>query len=425
MGAQYAFEEDRTLAPGEFADAWRTAVVRPPYVEQFTLGVEGGENGGMPDITLILRGNDVDRLKQGAEDLSAVLAGYPGVSNVTDNLPYGREQIIFELTPRGRALGLTSDTIGRQLRAAYSGSRVQIFNEQDNELEVRVMLPDTERDSLGALNKFPIRTAEGTFVPLASVAVLYNRRGIDVIRHSNTQMAVAVSAEVDAEVANALSIVNDVEANQLQPILNRYDLTFGLGGQSLQDQIMLETMTLGGLLTLVLIYLILTWVFSSYLWPLAIMMAIPFGFTGAIIGHWVTGWDIGAMSMLAFFSLTGIVVNDSIVLISFLRRHVDSGIEVKEALLMATKARFRAVILTSLTTVAGLMPLMFETSTLSIYTAPIAVTICFGLSFATLLVLVVIPALILLLEGGKTRIQRLTNRGKENELTFTPSTASQ
>ena len=424
VGAQYAFEEDRTLAPRAFAEAWRDAVIRPPYVEQFTLGVEGGENGGMPDITLILRGNDVDRLKQGAEDLSAVLTGYPGVSNVTDNLPYGREQIIFELTPRGRALGLTSDTIGRQLRAAYSGSRVQIFNEQDNELEVRVMLPDVERDSLGALNKFPIRTANGTFVPLASVAVLYNRRGIDVIRHSNTQMAVAVSAEVDAEVANALSIVNDVEANQLQPILNKYDLTFGLGGQSLQDQIMLETMTLGGLLTLVLIYLILTWVFSSYLWPLAIMMAIPFGFTGAIIGHWVTGWDIGAMSMLAFFSLTGIVVNDSIVLISFLRRHVDNGIEVKEALLMATKARFRAVILTSLTTVAGLMPLMFETSTLSIYTAPIAVTICFGLSFATLLVLVVIPALILLLEHGKTRIQRIINRGQEHEHSFTPSTAS-
>ncbi|NKC01444.1 MAG: MMPL family transporter [Pseudomonadales bacterium] len=423
LGAQYAFEEDRNLAPKDFAQQWRDRVTRPSYVEQFTLGVEGGANGGRPDITLILRGNSVDQLKQGSEDLSATLASYPGVSNVTDNLPYGREQIIFELTPRGRSLGLTSDAIGRQLRAAYSGSRVQIFNEQDNELEVRVMLPDQERNSLGALNKFPIRTAAGTFVPLASVAVLYNRRGIDVIRHSNNQLAVAVSATIDPEVNNALAVVSDVEANHLPDILSRNDLTFGLGGQSLQDQILIDTMTLGGILTLILIYLILTWVFSSYIWPLAIMMAIPFGFTGAVVGHWLTGWDVGAMSMLAFFSLTGIVVNDSIVLISFLRRHVDSGMAVKEALLLATQSRFRAVILTSLTTVAGLMPLMFVTSSLSMYTAPIAVTICFGLSFATLLVLIVIPALVLLLENMKLNLTRLIRRfnakGNQDEPSFT------
>jgi multidrug efflux pump subunit AcrB len=264
------------------------------------------------------------------------------------------------------------------------------------------MLPDAERDKLGALLKFPVRTHDGSFVPLAAVASLYNRRGFDVIRHSDTYMAVAVSADVDEDVNNAISIVSDIKNNQLTPILDRYELTYGLGGQSEQDQVMLETMMFGAVLTLVLIYLILTWVFSSYLWPLAIMMAIPFGLTGAVFGHWITGWDIGAMSLLAFFSLTGIVVNDSIVLISFLRRHIDEGVPLKEALTRATRARFRAVILTSLTTVAGLLPLMFEASTLSMYTAPIAVTICFGLSFATMLVLVVIPALILLLEQAKT-----------------------
>ena len=406
VAAQYAFEEDRNLSPKDFASAWRESVVRPAYVEQFTLGVDGGANGGMPDITLILRGNSIENLKQGAEELGSLLASYPGVNNVTDNLPYGREQIIFEMTPRGRALGLTADAIGSQLRAAYSGARVQIFNEQDNELEVRVMLPDAERNSLGALNNFPIRTKNGEFVPLANVAVLYNRRGIDVIRHSDTQLAVAVSADVDADVNNAISVVNDVKDNRLDAILNTYDLTFGLGGQTQQDQIMLQTMQLGALLTLLLIYLILAWVFSSYLWPLAIMMAIPFGLTGAIVGHWVTGWDIGAMSMLAFFSLTGIVVNDSIVLISFLRRHIDAGTPLREALLLSVTSRFRAVILTSLTTVAGLTPLMFETSTLNMYTAPIAVTICFGLSFATLLVLIVIPALILLLEKAKAMLHK-------------------
>lgn len=404
LSAQYAFEEDRSMPPKDFANAWRERVQRPAYVEQFTLGVDGGANNGMPDMTLILRGTAIDNLKAGALELSNLLASYPGVSNVTDNLPYGRDQIIFELTPRGRALGLTADDIGAQLRSAYAGSRVQIFNEQDSELEVRVMLPDAERDSLGALNNFPVRTTSGDFVPLSSIAVLYNRRGIDVIRHSDTQMAVMVSAEVDEDVNNAMSIVADVEGKHLQAILNRHELTFGLGGKSQQDQIMLETMALGGMLTLALIYLILAWVFSSYIWPLAIMMAIPFGLTGAIVGHWLTSWDIAAMSMLAFFSLTGIVVNDSIVLISFLRRHVDDGIPLQAALVQATRSRFRAVILTSLTTIAGLSPLMFEASTLSMYTAPIAVTLCFGLAFSTLLVLIVIPALIQLLENGKSRL---------------------
>lgn len=401
LEVQYAYEEDRNMAPSAFVKRWQDLVERPVYVEQLTIGVEGGANNGQADITFILRGNAIDKLKQGAEELSTLLASYPGVSNVTDNLPYGKEQIIFEMTARGRSLGLTADSIGAQLRSAYSGTRIQIFNEQDSELEVRVMLPDAERDSLGSLQKFPIRTPDGSFVPLASVAVLYNRRGIDVIRHSNTHLAVAISADVNEDENNSLSIVNDIRDNQLTSILDKHDLTFGFGGQTQRDQIMMETMALGGLLTLGLIYLILAWVFSSYLWPLAIMMAIPFGLTGAILGHWITGWDIGAMSLLAFFSLTGIVVNDSIVLISFLRRHTDAGMPLKQALRLSAQSRFRAVILTSLTTVAGLLPLMFETSSLAMYFAPIAVTICFGLSLATLLVLIVVPALILLLEHAK------------------------
>ncbi len=419
LAVQYAFEEHRTLSPQEFTNRWQAAVQRPAYVEQLTIGVEGGANNGFPDITLVLRGNSIDHLKQGAEELSALLSSYPGVSNVTDNLPYGKEQIIFEMTPRGRSLGLTADSIGAQLRSAYSGTRVQIFNEQDNELEVRVMLPDTERDSLSSLQKFPIRTTQGDYVPLASVAVLYNRRGIDVIRHSNNQMAVSVSADVDEAVNNALSVVNNVKDHQLLPILDKYELSFGFGGNTERDQIMMDTMALGGLLTLGLIYLILTWVFSSYLWPLAIMMAIPFGFTGAILGHWLTGWDIGSMSLLAFFSLTGIVVNDSIVLISFLRRHLDEGMALPAALRLAVQSRFRAVILTSLTTIAGLLPLMFEPSTLALFYAPIAVTICFGLSLATLLVLIVVPALILLLEQAKAfahgHVRKLAELTDDNE----------
>ncbi len=410
--AYYAYEEQRTVAPQRFVDDWRDRIARPAYVEQLVVEVDGGQNNGQPDMELRLSGDDLESLKAGAEELAGALAAFPGVSNVIDDLPYGREQIIFEINPTGRTLGLTSHAIGAQLRAAYSGSRVQIFNDDHTELEVRAALPDAERDDLGRLKQFPVRTADGSFVPLGNVATLYNRRGIDLIRHNDGRLAVTVSADVDPEVANALAITRKLEQDVVPEILRRHDLSFGLGGKSLDDQILLETMALGAVLTLILIYLILTWVFASFLWPLAIMTAIPFGLTGAILGHWITGWDIGAMSLLAFFSLTGVVVNDSIVLVSFFRRRLEDGEPLLTALEEAVRARFRAVLLTSLTTIAGLTPLMFETSSLAFYLAPIAVTLCFGLALATTLVLLVVPALIVLLEGGRERVANLVRAAR-------------
>lgn len=422
IAAPYAFAESRTVEPAVFAKSWRDKIHQPAYVEQLYVGVEGGANNGQPDITLVLRGANLESVKAGAEELARVLEGYPGVSNVLDDLPYGKDQLIFALTPAGRSLGLTSDSLGRQLRAAYNGQRVQIFNENDSELEVRVMLPDAERDDLARLQQFPIQTPSGSLVPLGNVATLYNRRGIDVIRHNNSEMAVRVFADVDEHVNNALAIISDVEKNHVPAITAAHHLTFGLSGKSEGDQLILSTMAFGSVLALILIYLILAWVFASYLWPLAIMTAIPFGLTGAIVGHWLMGIDVGAMSLLAFFALTGIVVNDGIVLIEFLKAELEAGRPLKESLEAAVRARFRAVMLTSLTTIAGLMSLMFVTSTLAMYVTPIAVTLCFGLMFSTLLVLLVIPALILLLEALRqrithfyqTRIRPSLSRGKHD-----------
>ncbi len=404
LEAQYAFKEDRTIPPDDFVRSWQRKITAPPYVEQLLVAVEGGMNNGQSDLQVVLSGEDLDALKAGAEEFSVALNNYPGVSNVIDNLPYGSEQVVFELTPAARSLGLTSQSLGRQLHAAYSGRRVQIFNQNENELEGKVQLPDAERDDLLRLQQFPIKIPDGQFVPLANVARLYNRRGIDLIRHTDSRMSVSISADVDKEVNTARVILNDLKEVTLPGILSRHNLTFGLSGFSHSEQVLLDTLWLGAKLTLVLIFLILAWVFASYLWPLAIMMAIPFGISGAIFGHWFMGMNLSAMSILAILSLTGIVVNDSIVLLSFLKREVESGMPIREALERAVKARFRAVLLTSLTTIAGLLPLMFETSSLAAMITPIAVTICFGLSFATLLILLVIPAFIVLLENAKSRL---------------------
>jgi len=414
VNAQYVFAEQRTLSPSAFVEAWRDAIKVPSYVEQFVVEVAGGAGNGRPDITFVLSGDNLPDLKGAAEELGAVLATHPGVSNVVDDLPYGKEQFIFSLTPLGRSLGVTAESLGSQLRAAYSGQRVQIFNDQQVELEVVVILPDAEREQLASLQRLPIQTPAGTMVALSNIATLYNRRGIDIIRHSDSKLSISISATVDSDRNNSIAITELIKAQNLQQILDRHQVQFGLGGRSEQDQLMLQTLSLGAMLTLVFIYIILAWVFASYLWPLAIMMAIPFGLSGAVLGHLVMGMDIGPMSMLAFFSLTGIVVNDSIVLISFLKRDLEAGLDLLGALRRAIRARVRAVLLTSITTVAGLTPLLFGDSTLTIYTQPIAVTICFGLTLATLLVLLVIPALILLLERLNSRVQSRWQRYSGN-----------
>ncbi len=236
------------------------------------------------------------------------------------------------------------------------------------------------------------------------MAELSNRRGIDVINHNNGYMSVVVSASVAPDVNNTQQVLSHLRENALKDIKDRYGLSSGLSGVSKRNQEIVDTMQKAAILTLIFIYLVLAWSFASYVWPIAVMTAIPLGLTGAIAGHWVMGYDIGAMSLLAFFSLTGIVVNDSIVLISFFRRGLEEGLSVRDAIRDAALSRFRAVILTSLTTIAGLTPLMFETFSLAMYMVPIAITLCFGLAFATLLVLLVVPSLIVMMEGLRTRI---------------------
>ncbi len=399
LEVEFAWEEERNVTPQEFVAKWREKVIRLPFVEQLHLEVAGGANNGRPDISLVLRGQDIPTLKMAAEELSNALAGYEGVSNIFDDLPYGRDQIVFSITPAGKSLGLTTESLGRQLRGAYNGARVQIFNQKEVELEVLVMLPDNERDQLSSLKQFPVQTPSGQLVALGMIAELSNRRGIDVINHNKGFLSVVVNASVDPEVNNTQKVLKHLNENELNLIKDKYGLSSDLAGVSARNQQIVETMSVGAVLTLIFIYLILAWSFASYTWPLAVMTAIPLGLTGAIVGHWIMNVDIGAMSLLAFFSLTGIVVNDSIVLISFFRRGLAEGATVIDAIRDASISRFRAVLLTSLTTIAGLTPLMFEASTLAMYMVPIAITICFGLAFSTFLVLLVVPALIISIEG--------------------------
>lgn len=316
------------------------------------------------------------------------------MSGVRDDLPYGRDQLVYQLTPKGKALGFTYASLARQLSDAYSGRLVQIFTDEEDEVEVRLQLPRSEQASLASLSRMQVMSPAGQRVPLSSVASWTTQRGFDVMRHVDGRLAVTVLGEVDKNVNNANLILDQLKATTLQSLVKDYGIQYSLEGQNARQADTMADMKIGLFIGLSIIYIVLAWVFASYAWPLVVMLAIPFGLVGALAGHWLLAIDMTILSLFGFFGLAGIVVNDSIILVSFYKRLREEGMAVNQALEEASVQRVRAVLLTSLTTIAGLLPLLFETSLQAQFLIPMAVSIAFGLAFSTLLILLVIPAIL-------------------------------
>ena len=383
----------RDVRNKEFMREWKQRIILPAGIETFTIS-ESRTGPPGTDLDLRLTGASADILKQAGQDVIMALKQIPGINAIEDDMPYGQEQLIYKVKGQGEVLGLTVNNVGRQLRAAFDGRLVQIFQDGDDEVEVRVMLPDRERNTLGSLESFMIRLPQGGSVPLSSVVEFEARQGFDVLRHTDSQLAIHITANVDPELNNANEIIADFKKNLLPELSQRYGVRGGFDGRAEDQAETLSEMKQGLALAFVLIYLILAWVFSSYGWPLVVMAAIPFGLIGALFGHALMGIDLTILSLFGIFGLSGIVVNDSIILVTFFKQQREKGIETTEAIITAATHRLRAVLLTSLTTIGGLTPLLFETSRQAQFLIPMAVSISFGLMFATVLVLLVIPALL-------------------------------
>ncbi|RLU02771.1 MAG: efflux RND transporter permease subunit, partial [Ketobacter sp.] len=275
---------------------------------------------------------------------------------------------------------------------------------------VRVTLPDNERNTTQTLEYFPVTLANGTTVPLSEVVQFRSRKGIEKLNHTNGALNVTVSADLDDRVGNANEIFADLNSGLFPDLKRRYGVEIGLEGKAQDQQETISEMKIGMMIGLALIFIVLSWVFASYVWPIAVMTAIPLGLTGSLIGHLVMGKDLSMFSLMGLFGLSGIVVNDSIVLITFFGQLRDRGMNVHDAIVEAICARFRAVVLTSLTTVAGLLPILFETSLQAQFLIPMAISIVFGLAYGTFLILFFVPAMITYLEGGKRRLRDLASR---------------
>ncbi|TNF85983.1 MAG: efflux RND transporter permease subunit [Gammaproteobacteria bacterium] len=405
--------DQRATDNPSFIRNWRSRIDVPPGIESFQI-TSRQVGPARRELSVRLTGATPHQLKAAALDLAQTLENIPGVSAIDDDLPYGREQLIYELSPAGEALGLSITDIGRQLRAAYDGIVLQRFQQGADEVEVRLQLPDVEQRRLDSLLYLPIKLPNGEFVALETVANWRSAQGFETLRHFNGSLSVDVSADVDASLNNTAEIVAGLQQLTLPELASKYGIRYSIEGRSASQRETFADMKIGAIIALTLMYLVLAWVFSSYGWPILVMLVIPLGITGAVLGHWMMGMNLTILSLFGFFGLSGIVVNDSIILVIFYRHIREQGLGVRAALEEAACQRLRAVLLTSLTTIAGLTPLLFETSRQAQFLIPMAVSIAFGLAFATLLILLVVPAMLSIYEDtrlalrGETQSREIT-----------------
>lgn len=380
-----------------FIREWRSRLKLPAGLDSLNITERQAGPPGR-DVNVRLTGDDALQLKQAADELAQALGALPGVLDVEDDMPWGREQLIYQVSAHGEALGLTTAELGRQLRAAFDGRIAQVYQEGRDEMEVRVQLPRSQRERYATLERMTVRMADGRFVPLTQVMNLDHRQGFQALRHADSRLAVEVTSGLNTAVATTDDILQSLQAGPLPDIASRYGIRYSFEGRSADQRETMADMKTGLMIGLALMYVVLAWVFASWSLPLIVMAIIPFALVGALIGHWLMGLQLTILSLFGLFGLSGIVVNNAIILVTFYNQQRQKGLGITEALEEATVQRVRAVLLTSLTTIGGLLPLMFETSLQAQFLIPMATSIAFGLGLSTLLVLLVIPALLSWLE---------------------------
>lgn len=373
---------------GEIQGAWSIAIKEPG------LGPAGRA------IEIRLQGPDLDQLSLASHELQDWLGGYPGVNNLLDDLRPGKPEFTLHLKDGAYSLGMTAQSIASQLRAAFQGSKVIESSIGLESFDVVVELDDASKDELADFDNFPIiNPANGAVIPLGNVAEIVETRSYSRIHRVDNQRTVTVLGDIDPELNNTNAVIADLKANFLPEFAQRYpQVKLQLKGEVAEGGETQSSMATSLLMGLAGIFILLSFQFRSYMEPVIVMLNIPLALIGVIWGHWLLGLDITMPSMLGFVSLAGIVVNDSILLVEFVKRRIAEGMSVHAAAARASHDRFRAVLLTSLTTIAGMTPLLFETSLQAQILIPLTVSIVFGIASSTLLVLFVVPCCYSVLE---------------------------
>ena len=385
--------DSRTVRTEALIDEWRRQIQPMAGLDVLTVvQQQGGPPGREIDIRVI--GEDLGALKAAAADVTDLLARFPGVSDIEDTLPFGKQEAILEVSPHGRSLGFNTVSVAQQVRGAFEGTIAKRFARGDDEVTVRVRFARDLLDEAD-LRRQSLLSPAGFQVPLSSVVSIREKIGFAQIRREDGKRMVSITAEVDENSTSSEEVLAALRLEGLPEIESRYRVDTEFRGKAEEQATTLDDMQTGTAVGLVSIYLILAWVFSSYSRPLFVMAVIPFGVVAAILGHLILGFDLTILSMVALLGLSGIVVNDSIILVRAIQHRLEAGEEIGEALVGGARDRLRAVILTSVTTIFGLLPLLFETSLQAQFLKPMAVTIVFGLMGSTMIVLILVPVLLM------------------------------
>ncbi|ABV37522.1 acriflavin resistance protein [Shewanella sediminis HAW-EB3] len=383
--------ETRNTLIEDFIQEWRdnTGELASPLsmvFKQPTMGPAGR------DIEVRLQGDNLDMLKQASVSLQFYLARFDGINGILDDMRPGKEEIKVSLRPGAEAFGIDGQLVANQLRSAFFGQRADEIQIGPENIEIEVRLNKVQAGDLHALANFPIILADGNQLPLSAIAKLEHQRSYVRIQRIDSQRSVTVMADVDNRKGNATETLAKIKSDWLPQVIQDYPgVRVDFEGSAKETAKTGASLGKGFIIGMFGLFAILSFQFRSYLEPVVVMLAIPLALIGVLWGHLLLGYNLSMPSIMGFISLAGIVVNDSILLVQYIRHHVDEGDSVHEAVVSASRERFRAVFLTSLTTAAGLLPLLLESSLQAQVVQPLVVSIVFGIFASTLMVLFIIP----------------------------------
>ncbi len=395
--------EERDLSSTAVKNRWRELVGEVAGASSLTFISEFASTGD--PINVELSHQDFDMLLAASEKLKGILRDYTGVGDIQDDFEPGKAELKLKIKDTGRTLGLTLSDLARQVRQGFYGDEVQRIQRGRDDIRVMVRYPEAERRSLADVENMRIRLPNGTEIPFDTVAEVQYGRGYSAIKRVDRKRVVSVSADVDRTLANANVINRELLASVLPELSHEFGgVQYRFGGEQREMNESLGSLKVNFAIAMLAIYGLLAVQFKSYSQPAIIMSAIPFGIVGAAFGHLLMGYNFGIMSMFGIVALSGVVVNDSLIMIDLINRERRIGIELNQVLRDCATRRFRPIMLTTLTTFFGLLPMITERSLQARFLIPMAISLAFGVMFATCITLVLVPSLYMILEDVKGRI---------------------
>lgn len=414
--------DPRPITTEEFERLWREETGPIPSALSLSFEMEGGFGFWRPDIEIDISHPDIETLNLASADVVEMLEAYTVTSDVNDSYERGSDRLDFTLNTQGEALGLTPESVGRQIRAAFQGTDAIRFLRGPNEVRVRVKLPDDQQDSEYHAEQLMIRTPAGTSVPLSDVADIARGTTFQTIERRQGRRVVTVDMDVNPS-SQISKMLSTIESEIMPELTAKYPgLTWTFQGQQVEMAESLRVLVGGLALALLAIYALIAFPFQSYVQPIIVIAAVPFGAFGAILGHIFLGFNLSVLSLMGIVGLSGVMVNDSLIMVDYankLRRN--EGYSAERAIRDAGVRRFRPIMLTTLTTFGGLAPIIFETSRQAQFLIPMAISIAFGILFATPIVMVLIPSLYMAVEDVRRIGQKIMGLAGESDLELDPA----